>query len=268
MTLEEAGAYIRLLSICWLEGALPDDPVKCARMVSATPQKMRAMWPAVRECFALSEDGRLVHPRLEREREKQRLFIAKQTKNGRRGGRPPKPNDNPRETQTLPKYEAKKSSPVSNLQDGSTEQNHQEAPPPAVVGGTTSTRAHAAHEPGFCDFCCLPTAFVEEQASAAVSRSALLAWAQAVREAWAGQVLDRARYWQFWKDRYREAVITLTPTAREQADYATLRRSIGPGRYGETIPTLEQFVARRRQSADGQPVTPRLADYLEMTIPA
>lgn len=116
MSLAEVGAYIRLLSICWLEHSIPDDVVRVARMVGVTPAQMRRIWPAVRSCFKSHPDdaSRLIHSRLERERLNQEAYRARQADNGRKGGRPkatPEANRNPPLTQVEAKQEAKKSSP-------------------------------------------------------------------------------------------------------------------------------------------------------------
>lgn len=83
MTLEQQGAYIRLLCHAWREGHLPNDPDKMARLLAVDPLHFRAdLWPALEGCFVL-KDGRLVNPRLEKERrEYQRISEA-----GRIGGR-------------------------------------------------------------------------------------------------------------------------------------------------------------------------------------
>ena len=126
MSLQETGAYIRLICFEWNEHGkgIPDDAVRCARMVGASVGSMRKMWPTLRSCFIAHDamTGRLVHPRLERERENQAYYRRRQSDNGKRGGRPRKPKEsqtkptaNPNETQPLTQTEAKKSSPISDL---------------------------------------------------------------------------------------------------------------------------------------------------------
>lgn len=85
MSLAEVGAYARLLCRCWLEKSIPDDPVRAANLAGATPAQMRRMWPAIRRCFRPSTDqeGRLVHPRLEKEREKQEQYRRRQSDAGK-----------------------------------------------------------------------------------------------------------------------------------------------------------------------------------------
>jgi uncharacterized protein YdaU (DUF1376 family) len=90
MALEETGAYIRLICFEWGEQGkgIPDDPVRCARMVGATPEQMSVMWPSLRRCFEPhpSAAGQLVHPRCELERAKQAEFSAIQRAKGLASG--------------------------------------------------------------------------------------------------------------------------------------------------------------------------------------
>jgi uncharacterized protein YdaU (DUF1376 family) len=83
MSLQETGAYARLMCFEWnAHGAgLPDDTTRCARMVGAPAGAMRKMWPAIRALFVdhPSLPGRMVHPRLERERGKQSAYRRRQS---------------------------------------------------------------------------------------------------------------------------------------------------------------------------------------------
>lgn len=85
MSLQETGAYIRLICRCWLEGSIPDDIVRVARLVGETSQQMKKCWPVVRRCFREhpTEPGRLIHARLERERQKQLQHRRLQSEKGR-----------------------------------------------------------------------------------------------------------------------------------------------------------------------------------------
>jgi uncharacterized protein YdaU (DUF1376 family) len=70
MSLEEEGAYRRLMDHCWIEGSIPDDLARLARLCRTSPDHMEAIWPAIRPCFTPVGDGRLDHPRLAIERRK------------------------------------------------------------------------------------------------------------------------------------------------------------------------------------------------------
>jgi uncharacterized protein YdaU (DUF1376 family) len=82
MTLAERGAYITLLSICWLEGSLPDDPRRLAQMVGATRSEFQKLWPALAACFTVKGDA-LINKRLDLEREKQVEYRRRQSDAGR-----------------------------------------------------------------------------------------------------------------------------------------------------------------------------------------
>lgn len=82
MSLEECGAYIRLLCLCWQERSLPVDLTKLARMVGVTPRAFRRVWPAIGACFT-KQGGRLIHRRLDKERAKQAEFRRRQSDAGK-----------------------------------------------------------------------------------------------------------------------------------------------------------------------------------------
>ncbi len=86
MSCAEAGAYMRLLCHCWLEGSIPDDPVACARLVGTTPRQMTRMWPILAARFQ-PVNGVLRHRRLDLERQKQETFRALQQCKGKAGAR-------------------------------------------------------------------------------------------------------------------------------------------------------------------------------------
>lgn len=87
MSLQERGAYITLICQCWLEGTLPKDTTRLARLVGVPIAAFRRLWAALEPCFRDSGDqpNRLVHPRLERERQKQAMFSEEQSERGKRG---------------------------------------------------------------------------------------------------------------------------------------------------------------------------------------
>lgn len=100
MSMPERGVYITLICLCWSEGTLPADTQTLSRIAGMPVASFRKLWPAVEVCFRPSprDASRLIHPRLERERQKQRAYRRRQADNGRKGGRPPnsgKPTANP-----------------------------------------------------------------------------------------------------------------------------------------------------------------------------
>jgi uncharacterized protein YdaU (DUF1376 family) len=97
MSMQERGVYITLICKCWTEGTLPADPVLLSRLCGFPTSAFRKCWIAIAPCFRpCSRDAsRLIHPRLEKERQKQRAYRRRQADNGKLGGRPPKPKPNP-----------------------------------------------------------------------------------------------------------------------------------------------------------------------------
>lgn len=93
MDLNEVGAYTLLLCIAWQQdrhGYLPDDENKLRRWARMSPEQ----WATSREMlmgkFPVVEPGLRANIRMIREAEKQAEFSAKQSGNGRLGGRPKK----------------------------------------------------------------------------------------------------------------------------------------------------------------------------------
>lgn len=82
MSLAASGIYIRLIAHCWLEGSLPNEPVKLARLAGATKRQIVELWPSIAPCFRQTGEGRLIHPRLEFERVKQATFRQRQSDKG------------------------------------------------------------------------------------------------------------------------------------------------------------------------------------------
>ena len=70
MTLEQQGAYWRLLWLSWRNEGLPADPEALARMLRVAPKVFAArIWPAIAPCWD-EVGGRLVQKRQEEERER------------------------------------------------------------------------------------------------------------------------------------------------------------------------------------------------------
>lgn len=82
MSLSERGAYITLICICWNDGSLPMATDRLANMVGLPPRAFSKIWPALRACFQ-EREGRYIHPRLEREREKQDTYRRRQSDAGK-----------------------------------------------------------------------------------------------------------------------------------------------------------------------------------------
>jgi len=75
MTLEQEGAYIRLLWNCWQEGSIPNGTANLAALCKNMPVERfeRDIWPALGRLFRAAGE-RLVHDRVEKIREEKGKF--------------------------------------------------------------------------------------------------------------------------------------------------------------------------------------------------
>lgn len=69
LSLEEQGAYIRLLWKCWSEGSIPADLAKLAAILRVSLARMQAIWSAIGPLFVPSEADRLANRKVEKVRE-------------------------------------------------------------------------------------------------------------------------------------------------------------------------------------------------------
>lgn len=68
LSLECQGAYKRLTDHQWIDGPLPNDPRRMARLLGVSEKRFASLWRDLAEHFPAAPDGRLANPRLERER--------------------------------------------------------------------------------------------------------------------------------------------------------------------------------------------------------
>lgn len=87
MTNQEVGCYIKLMAYCWREGSIPADVSKIAKLCGEDSSAMAQLWLAISSCFteSIADENRLVHPRLEKEREKQEEHRKERAESGKRG---------------------------------------------------------------------------------------------------------------------------------------------------------------------------------------
>lgn len=90
MSLAEYGAYMRLLQRQWIEGSVPVDMARLARLLRVTIDEMESIWPVLAPKFAEDGRGRLKNHRLDQERESALRKVEVNKANGKRGGRPKK----------------------------------------------------------------------------------------------------------------------------------------------------------------------------------
>lgn len=244
MSLQERGAYITLICVCWIEGSLPADVARLARLCGAPLTAFRRFWPALERCFRADPEapGRLIHPRLERERHKQAEFRRRQSDNGRRGGRPRKPDQshekptqNPTKSQTkglgfsgLTQTKAKKSSAICDLQ--------------TAVGVPRPAPLHTTHKShAFCGVVCVPASAWDGMLRRMGGDEAKLrGWIERVEGDWRqrverGEPVPEGDDFAFWRARWTES-------------FGAEKRQPPSGgeRYVESVEETEKLLAARR----------------------
>jgi uncharacterized protein YdaU (DUF1376 family) len=148
MSLQERGAYITLICVCWTQGTLPDDKARLARLCGVPVHAFGRMWPALEPCFRKARTaGVLVHPRLERERDKQADFRRRQSDKGKASaanrkatGNEPrlKSGDGPVAVPVQPTPQPKGNSSIFSLQS---------SPSGAIAKNAIATRARGSTNP-------------------------------------------------------------------------------------------------------------------------
>lgn len=86
MTLEQEGAYLRLLCHSWLNGSIPADRPAQARICRVPTGKMARLWHGIAPCWTEVVGGRLVNRRQERDRAKQEIFRQGRSEAGKASG--------------------------------------------------------------------------------------------------------------------------------------------------------------------------------------
>ena len=67
----EIGVYLMLLCHQWQQGSIPADLEILAKLLRLPIEGVKSAWPAISPCFTVSgEEGRLVQPRLQKERQR------------------------------------------------------------------------------------------------------------------------------------------------------------------------------------------------------
>lgn len=84
MSLEEEGAYIRLLCYCWTHGSIPSDTKQIRKLIGKKCQK--TIVESVIRMFEINPENTetLIHPRLAEEKIKQVNFSKNQSLKGKR----------------------------------------------------------------------------------------------------------------------------------------------------------------------------------------
>lgn len=110
LTTEQHGAYLLLLMAAWKRGGtLPGDDAQLGSIARLTPAQWRKARVVIEPFWSISVKG-WQQKRLSKELDTARAYLEAQVENGRKGGRPRKPegnpSDNPTETRGFPKEKA------------------------------------------------------------------------------------------------------------------------------------------------------------------
>ena len=84
MSNQEVGCYIKLICFCWKQGSIPNDTKSIAKLCGETEQVMFELWPNISSCFKSTGNGRVMQPRLGRERKKQKEWRKKSVAGGKK----------------------------------------------------------------------------------------------------------------------------------------------------------------------------------------
>jgi len=87
MNNREFGIYVKLLGLNWVEGSIPNDPKKLAKLVQEEQADFDQMWPQISVKFSVKnrwKTDRLTNNRLELEKLKQSDFRKKQSLNAKK----------------------------------------------------------------------------------------------------------------------------------------------------------------------------------------
>lgn len=86
LTTLELGAYFRLLCRQWVDGELPNDQVRLARLSRLTPEEWGECWENLSRCFTPTETGGLVNRWLAERRQDAVRIIEMRSAAGKLGG--------------------------------------------------------------------------------------------------------------------------------------------------------------------------------------
>jgi len=88
MSNQEVGCYIKLMAYCWREGSIPSDISKIGKLCGEDGLAMAQLWLSIGCCFSsASTSDRLIHKRLETEREKQEKYRFERSESGKKGAK-------------------------------------------------------------------------------------------------------------------------------------------------------------------------------------
>jgi uncharacterized protein YdaU (DUF1376 family) len=223
MSLQEVGAYMRLLCYAWDAGSVPAEGDERARIMVCSKAQERDLWKKVGKKFVLENDVYL-NERMEEERRKQSEYRRRQSDKGKASAASRlQPEGNHGSTTVEARLDSG-SNPTSTLlsssSSSSSELKNTVPPAPArpLISGQANPRdwgrIHGNHVSGFCDWVCLPDFVFEEfrgksgqTAVADQGRAYVRGWALKVRSEWGNRPIGEDGL-KFWRARWSESHAT------------------------------------------------------------
>ncbi len=83
--IEEVGIYIRLLNYEWINGFIPNDMSRIAKIARVSPRKLQKSWEIISKKFSQTVDHNLQNKRMEVERIKREAYSRSQSISGHKG---------------------------------------------------------------------------------------------------------------------------------------------------------------------------------------
>ena len=83
---EEVGVYTRLLLTQWVNGCLPSNQERLARIAGVPVEAMVKIWLTIGCKFVDDGNGNLVNPRLEKSRSDKEAYLRQQSEKGKKVG--------------------------------------------------------------------------------------------------------------------------------------------------------------------------------------
>lgn len=222
MSLQEVGAYVRLLCYQWDTGSVPDDANERAHIMVCAKAQERELWKKVGKKFVLRGDV-YVNERLEGERKKQVERRQRLSDNGKLGGRGNKAIENLDESKSFPvvkateKLDERLTSSSSSSEDPSKNDGSGGVPsaprPQPIIDRRENLKwdkKHGYHLTGFCNWVCFDMGQVDEFAGKipgddlGLKRQQIKEWALAIRATWADRIIPDGSNFDFWRNRWTE----------------------------------------------------------------
>lgn len=221
MPMTERGAYITLLSRCWLDNGLPTDLAELAGIVRLNAKQFTRMWnnSQIGKCF-FERGGKFFSERLEHERKVQSEFRKKQTDKANKrweshGNAVAMPGNGTRQ--------ASGNAPLPRslpLPQSASAKNTETAPPSARPMAPIHDNSHRKH--AHCGRVCLPAGlfseFVGRRNHVNADRE-VRDWAMDVEREWGPggpkAAIEPGDAYDFWRERYAEKWPAAAPAAKK-----------------------------------------------------